>query len=76
MAFMGTMEKPSVDILIFNLEYELIERIKLDSLIMISSMTLAPDEMFLICAHLQMRISIINTEDFKVTSDTPFGENI
>ena len=74
MAFMGTMEKPCNDILVYSLEYELIERIKLDSLIMISSMTLSPDEKYLICAHLQIKVTIINTTDFKVITDSPFGD--
>ena len=76
MGFMGSMEEPSIDILVYNLEYELIEKINLsDTMIMISSMVLTPDEKYLVCAHLQVRISIINTETFKVVSDEPFGDD-
>ena len=75
MAFMGSIEEPSIEILVFSLYYELIKRIKLDTMIMISSMTLTPDEKYLICAHLQLRISFINTSDFKVTKDSPFADD-
>ena len=76
MAFMGSIEAPCVEILVYSLEYELIERIKLDdTMLMISSMTLSTDEKYLICAHLSLRITFIDTSSFKVTKDSPFDDD-
>ena len=76
MAFMGSAEEPSINILVYTLEYELIKSIPLeDTMVMISSMVLTPDEKFLVCAHLQMRVTFINLVMFKVTHDYPFGED-
>ena len=74
MAFMGTMERPSSDILVYTHDYELIKRIKVDSLIMISSMTLTPCEKYLICAHIEVKMTIINTSDFTVWTDSIFED--
>lgn len=74
MAFMGSMEEPKVEILVYTLEYELVKKIELeDTMIMISSMTLTHDEKYLVCTHLQIRITILNTEDLTIQSDSPFG---
>ena len=74
MAFMGSMKEPCVEILVYTLNYELVKKVRLeDTMIMISSMTLTPDEKYLVCAHLQIRITVLNTEDFTVKSDSPFG---
>ena len=53
MAFSGSMEEPCVEILVFDLEYTLVKRFKLDdTLMMISSMALSSDGKYLVCAHL------------------------